>query len=100
MSAGAAGPGAAEPGGRKIIPLMVGPAAPNGERRAAMRGAVVQVVRDLVIERVPAQQRSPYFDQALALLDVAGWGLDELFEAAGEGPARDRLLRAVGLAES
>jgi hypothetical protein len=92
--------GAAEPGGRRIIPLMVGPAAPNGERRAALRSAVMQVVRDLVIERVPAEQRSPHFDQALALLDVAGWGLDELLEAAGEGPARDRLLRAAGLAES
>jgi hypothetical protein len=58
------------------------------------------VVGDLVVERVPPGQRSPYFDQALALLDVAGWGLDELFEAAGEGPARDRLLHAVGLADS
>ncbi|HKB30681.1 MAG TPA: hypothetical protein VKD26_07570 [Streptosporangiaceae bacterium] len=79
---------------------MVGPPAPTGEHRAAMRGAVVQVVRDLVIERVPPAARSPYFDRALALLDVAGWGLDELVEAAGEGPARDRLLRAVGLAEN
>jgi hypothetical protein len=85
------------PPGRKIIPLMVGPAAPTGERREAMRGAVVQVVRHLVIERVPPQQRSPYFDQALALLDLAGWGLDELLAAADEGPARADLLRAVGL---
>ena len=94
-----AGP-SVEPGGRKIIPLMVGPAATTGERRAAMRAAVVQVVHDLVIERVPPRQRSPYFEQALALLDVAGWSLDELFEAAGEGPARDLLLQAAGLADS
>jgi hypothetical protein len=93
-------PDLSPPPGRKIIPLMVGPAAPTGERRAALREAVVQVVRDLVIERVPRSRRSPYFDQALALLDLAGWGLDELLAAAGEGPARDKLLREVGLSET
>jgi hypothetical protein len=28
---------------------------------------------------------------------VAGWGLDELFEASQEGPARDELMRRLGL---
>jgi hypothetical protein len=50
------------------------------------------------VERtVPPAQRDPLFDQALALLDEAGWGLDELAEAARPGPGQDELLRTLGL---
>lgn len=81
--------------GAKIIPLTV---RTTGARDpAAMKAAVVQVVRHLVLEKVPAERRSPLFDQALALLDEAGWGLDELIAAAEDGPARQRLFGALGL---
>ena len=89
--------GAASPGSRTIIPLMPGVARPRGERRAAMREAVIEVVRHLVLQAVPPERRSPLFDQAQDLLSEAGWGLDELFEAAEEGPARGALFRALGL---
>jgi hypothetical protein len=86
--------------GAKIIPLQPGIARPTGERRALMRDAVIQVVRHLVLESVPPGDRSVLFDQAADLLDLAGWGLDELFEASQEGPARDDLLRRLGLLET
>ena len=89
------GPG--EPGPRTIIPLMPGVARPRGERRAAMRQAVIEVVRHLVLKAVPPEHRSPLFDQARDLLSEAGWGLDELFEAAEDGPARSALFKALGL---
>jgi hypothetical protein len=85
---------------RKIIPLMPGVARPTGERRAPMRAAVLQVVHHLVIETVPPSQRSPLFDQAADLLDIAGWGLDELVDAATEGSARDELMSKLGLLET
>jgi hypothetical protein len=72
--------------GAKIIPLTVSP--PGSRDPAAMKAAVVQVVRHLVLEKVPPDLRSPLFDQARDLLDEAGWGLDELVAAAEEGPAR------------
>ncbi len=50
-----------------------------------------------MIEKVPADQRSPLFDQAAGLLDEAGWGLDELYAAAAGGPERSALFRALGL---
>ena len=89
--------GTAPPNPRTIIPLIPGVARPRGERRAAMQQAVVEVVRHLVLEAVPPEHRSPLFDQARDLLTEAGWGLDELFEAAEDGPARSALLRALGL---
>jgi hypothetical protein len=93
--------GGLSPGpGAKIIPLQPGITRPTGERRAQMRDAVVQVVHHLVLESVPAGERSALFDQAAALLDQAGWGLDELFEASREGPARQELLRRLGLLET
>ncbi len=82
--------GAASPGSRTIIPLMPGVARPRGERRVLIQEAVVEVVRHLVLKAVPPEQRSPLFDQARDLLTEAGWGLDELFEAAEDGPARQR----------
>jgi hypothetical protein len=84
----------------KIIPLQPGIARPTGERQAQMRDAVVQVVHHLVLETVPPGARSALFDQASDLLDQAGWGLDELFEATHDGPARDDLLRTLGLLET
>jgi hypothetical protein len=91
------GPGPTAPSPRKIIPLMPGVARPRGERRAAMRQAVVEVIRHLVLEAVPPQHRSPLFDQARDLLTEAGWGLDELFEAREDGPAQQALFHALGL---
>ena len=93
--------GQVSPGpGAKIIPLQPGIARPTGERRALMRDAVIQVVHHLVLESVPPGERSALFDQAADLLDLAGWGLDELFEASHDGPARDELLRTLGLLET
>ncbi len=86
--------------GARIIPLQPGIARPTGERRALMRDAVIQVVRHLVVESVPPGERSALFGQAADLLDLAGWGLDELFEASSEGPARDNLLGRLGLLEA
>jgi hypothetical protein len=84
----------------RIIPLTPGVARPTGARRGQLRDAVIQVIRHLVLEAVPPSQRSPLFDQAADLLDLAGWGLDELFEAADEGPARTTLLSRLGLLET
>ena len=41
-------------------------------------------------DRSARGQRSPLFDQAAELLDEAGWGLDELYAAASDGPTRER----------
>jgi hypothetical protein len=62
-----------------------------------MQQAVIEVVRHLVLKAVPLEHRSPLFDQARDLLSEAGWGLDELFEAAEDGPARSALFKALGL---
>ncbi|MGA8456747.1 MAG: hypothetical protein WB800_15190, partial [Streptosporangiaceae bacterium] len=77
-----------------------GIARPTGERRALMRNAVIQVISHLVLESVPPRARGTLFDQACDLLDLAGWGIDELFEASHDGPARDELLRTLGLLET
>ena len=89
--------GPASPGSRTIIPLMPGVSRTRGERRVLMRAAVIEVVHHLLLKAVPPEQRSPLFDQARDLLTEAGWGLDELFEAAEDGPARSALFRALGL---
>jgi hypothetical protein len=106
------GPVAPGPGA-KIIPLQPGIARPttaggsggssprvSTERRAQMRDAVLQVVHHLVLEAVPPGDRSPLFGQAADLLDLAGWGLDELYEASRDGPARDDLLHSLGLSDT
>ncbi|HEY1347296.1 MAG TPA: hypothetical protein VGF54_20100 [Streptosporangiaceae bacterium] len=87
----------APPNHRTVIPLMPGVARPRGERRAAMQQAVIEVIRHLVLRAVPPEHRTPLFDQAHDLLNEAGWGLDELFEAIEDGPARSALFRALGL---
>ena len=84
----------------KIIPLTPGVSRAAGERRETLRAAVIQVVRHLVVRAVPPGQRVPLFDQATGLLDEAGWGLDELVTAAEPGPARDALLRTLGLLDT
>jgi hypothetical protein len=93
------GPGGpVRPGpGARIIPLMPGVSRASGARREELRVAVRQVVSHLVLEAVPKDQRSPLFDQAAELLDEAGWGLDELYLAATDTPARGALFRALGL---
>jgi hypothetical protein len=83
--------------GARIIPLMPGVSRASGGRRAELRDAVVQVISHLVLASVPADQRSPLFDQAAELLDEAGWGLDELYLAATDESARGALFRALGL---
>lgn len=87
-----------EPPGGRIIPLFPGISRGTQDRRAVLRAAVIQVVGHLVERAVPPAQRVPLFDQARELLDEAGWGLDELAAAAEPGPARDALLRTLGLA--
>ena len=82
---------------RLAIPLFPGISRGSEDRRAALRAAVIQVVQHLVERAVPPAQRDPLFGQAIDLLDEAGWGLDELAEAASPGPAQDELLRTLGL---
>jgi hypothetical protein len=81
----------------RIIPLRPGVSRASGARRAELQDAVGQVVGHLVLAAVPADQRSPLFDQAAELLDEAGWGLDELYLAATDDAARSALFRALGL---
>ena len=86
-----------EPHPGRIIPLMPGISRGTEDRRAMLRAAVIQVVGHLVERAVPPSQRVPLFDQAMDLLDEAGWGLDELAGAASPGSGQDELLRALGL---
>ena len=85
------------PLGTGLIPLFPGISRGTEGRRAMLRTAVIQVVGHLVERAVPRAQRDLLFDQAMGLLDEAGWGLDELAEAARPGPAQDALLRTLGL---
>jgi hypothetical protein len=70
---------------------------PLEQRQESMQEAVLQVVSDLVIRRVPPHERSPLFDAAKDLLDRAERSLPELIEAVEPGPARDALFRDLGL---
>jgi len=85
------------PLGTNLIPLIPGISRGTEDRRAVLRAAVIQVVGHLVERAVPPAQRVSLFDQALDLLDEAGWGLDELAAAAEPGPARDALLHTLRL---
>ena len=67
------------------------------EQRESMRAAVIQVITDLVIRRVPPGERVSLFDNASVLLDKAQRGLVELIEAVEPGPAQDALFRDLGL---
>jgi hypothetical protein len=70
---------------------------PLEQRQEAMQEAVLQVVVDLVIRRVPPTDRSPLFEAAKDLLDRAGRSLPELIEVAEPGPARESLFQDLGL---
>jgi acyl-CoA reductase-like NAD-dependent aldehyde dehydrogenase len=81
-----------------VIPLTTADkAVPIEERDASMRAAVAEVITDLVIRRVPPEERSPMFEAAADLLDRAGRGLDELIEAAEPGPEQNALFEELGL---
>jgi hypothetical protein len=81
-----------------VIPLThADEVVPLEERQEAMQEAVLQVVSDLVIRRVPPTDRSPLFEAAKDLLDRGRRSLPELIDAAEPGPARDSLFRDLGL---
>lgn len=92
--------GPPEPPNGRVIPLLPGVTRSSGDRRVMLREAVLQVVDHLVLRAIPPSRRLPLFDQARDLLDEVGWGLDELYAAATQEPARDALLRALGLRET
>jgi hypothetical protein len=69
----------------------------SGERGDAMRAAVVQVMTDLAVERVPLDQRSPLFDAARELLTQAGRSPVEMLDAVEPGPEQDSLFEELGL---
>jgi hypothetical protein len=85
------------------IPLNVVPmitpdkVTPDTERGRAMRAAVVQVMTDLIIERVPPRERLPLFDAARELLEQAGRNPVEMLEAVDPGPEQDALFDELGL---
>jgi hypothetical protein len=70
---------------------------PDTERGRAMRAAVVQVMTDLIIERVKPQERVPLFDAARELLEQAGRSPVEMLEAIEPGPEQDALFEELGL---
>jgi hypothetical protein len=85
-------------GFRNVIPLTSADKVVSLEdRQASMREAVLQVVFDLVIRRVPPHERSPLFDAARDLLERGQRSLPELIEAAEPGPAQDALFSDLGL---
>ena len=87
-----------EEGVHNVIPLTpADQVIPLEERAESLREAVVQVITDLVISRVPPEERSPHFDAASDLLDRAERGLVELIEAAEPGPEQDALFKDLGL---
>jgi hypothetical protein len=70
---------------------------PGTERGQAMRAAVVQVMTDLIVERVPPRERVPLFDAARELLEQAGRSPVEMLEAVEPGPEQDALFEELGL---
>jgi hypothetical protein len=70
---------------------------PDTERGRAMRAAVVQVMTDLIVERVPPRERLPLFDAARELLEQAGRNPVEMLEAVDPGPEQDALFEELGL---
>jgi hypothetical protein len=85
-------------GFRNVIPLTsADKVASLEDRQESMQEAVLQVVSDLVIRRVPPQERSPLFDTARDLLERAERSLPELIEAADPGPEQEALFQDLGL---
>ncbi len=81
-----------------VIPLTrAGEAMGPGGGGDAMRAAVLQVMTNLAIERVPVEQRSPLFDAARELLTQAGRSPVEMLEAVEPGPEQDSLFEELGL---
>jgi hypothetical protein len=70
---------------------------PDTERGQAMRAAVVQVMTDLIVERVRPQERLPLFDAARELLEQAGRNPVEMLEAIHPGPEQDAVFEELGL---
>jgi hypothetical protein len=68
-----------------------------GRQGDAMRAAVLQVMTDLAVERVPPEQRLPLFDAARELLTQAGRSPVEMLEAVDPGPEQDSLFEELGL---
>jgi len=62
-----------------------------------MRAAVLQVMTNLAIERVPLDQRSTLFDAARELLTQAGRSPVEMLEAVEPGFEQDSLFMELGL---
>jgi hypothetical protein len=67
------------------------------ERGRAMQAAVVQVMTDLIVERVKPAERVPLFDAARELLEQAGRSPVEMLEAVDPGPEQDALFEELGL---
>jgi hypothetical protein len=81
-----------------VVPLITPERAmPDTERGRAMRAAVVQVMSDLIVERVKPQERLPLFDAARELLEQAGRSPVEMLEAVDPGPEQDALFEELGL---
>ena len=92
-----AGPGHV-PELNNIIPLTSADEVMRPEQREEkMRAAVLQVMTDLVIQRVRIEDRSPLFDAARELLTQAGRSPVEMLDAIEPGPEQDRLFTELGL---
>lgn len=77
-----------------LIPLQPRQPVPDDDRQR-MRDAVLQVLHDLIEERVPAALRSPLFGKARELVEQSGWSLDELQLALAPGRHRDLLFELL-----
>lgn len=81
-----------------VVPLITADKAmPATKRGQAMRAAVVQVMTDLIVERVRPEARLPLFDAARELLEQAGRSPVEMLEAVEPGPEQDALFEELGL---
>ncbi len=81
-----------------VIPLTAPDRVKAPEQRGqAMRAAVLQVMTDLAVERVPPGERSPLFDAARELLTQAGRSPVEMLDAIEPGPEQDALFEELGL---
>jgi hypothetical protein len=81
-----------------VIPLNVVDRALSQQGGEPMRDAVVQVINDLFVERVPEKQRLPLYDAAKDLVVKAGRTPEELLDAAEPGREQEALFDELGLA--
>jgi hypothetical protein len=84
-------------GSARVIPLQVRSSAGPQERGEAMQEAVLQVIGDLFIKRVPPGDRSPLYDAARDLLEQARRTPSEMIAATEPGSERDALFDDLGL---